>query len=69
MKKINIAWDMETADPDDVFTLCLLSHHPFEEVELFGEKGEWGSKKSETPNAKISTKVDMDLFRQTLVGN
>lgn len=28
MKNINIAWDMETADPDDVFTLCLLSHHP-----------------------------------------
>lgn len=28
MEKINIAWDMETADPDDVFTLCLLSHHP-----------------------------------------
>jgi inosine-uridine nucleoside N-ribohydrolase len=28
MKKINVAWDMETADPDDVFTLCLLSHHP-----------------------------------------
>jgi len=28
MEKIDIAWDMETADPDDVFTLCLLSHHP-----------------------------------------
>lgn len=28
MNKINVAWDMETADPDDVFTLCLLSHHP-----------------------------------------
>ncbi len=26
--KISIAWDMETADPDDVFTLCMLSHHP-----------------------------------------
>ena len=25
---INIAFDMETADPDDVFTLCLLAHHP-----------------------------------------
>ncbi len=28
MKRLNIAWDMETADPDDVFTLCLLAHHP-----------------------------------------
>lgn len=28
MQKINVSWDMETADPDDVFTLCLLSHHP-----------------------------------------
>ena len=25
---INIAFDMETSDPDDVFTLCLLAHHP-----------------------------------------
>lgn len=25
---INVSFDMETADPDDVFTLCLLSHHP-----------------------------------------
>lgn len=32
MNKIPIAWDMETADPDDVFTLCMLSHHP--KVEL-----------------------------------
>jgi len=28
INKINVAWDMETADPDDMFTLCLLSHHP-----------------------------------------
>jgi len=28
MNKINISWDMETADPDDVFTLCLLATHP-----------------------------------------
>ena len=25
---INLSFDMETADPDDVLTLCLLSHHP-----------------------------------------
>lgn len=25
---LNIAFDMETSDPDDIFTLCLLSHHP-----------------------------------------
>jgi inosine-uridine nucleoside N-ribohydrolase len=28
MSKINLSFDMETADPDDVLTLCLLSHHP-----------------------------------------
>lgn len=28
MNQINISWDMETADPDDVFTLCMLAHHP-----------------------------------------
>lgn len=28
MKKINIAFDMETSDPDDVFTLCFLASHP-----------------------------------------
>ncbi len=25
---MNIAFDMETSDPDDIFTLCMLSHHP-----------------------------------------
>jgi pyrimidine-specific ribonucleoside hydrolase len=28
MDKIKMSWDMETADPDDVFTLCLLATHP-----------------------------------------
>lgn len=28
LNKIPISWDMETADPDDVFTLCMLAHHP-----------------------------------------
>jgi len=28
MNKILLSWDMETADPDDIFTLCLLSTHP-----------------------------------------
>lgn len=26
--KLQISWDMETADPDDIFTLCLLATHP-----------------------------------------
>lgn len=26
--KLNISWDMETSDPDDVFTLCFLATHP-----------------------------------------
>ena len=25
---IDVAFDMETSDPDDVFTLCILAHHP-----------------------------------------
>lgn len=32
MNKIPISFDMETADPDDIFTLCFLSSHP--KVEL-----------------------------------
>lgn len=28
MTKIPISWDMETSDPDDVFTLCMLATHP-----------------------------------------
>jgi len=28
MIKIPISWDMETSDPDDVFTLCVLATHP-----------------------------------------
>lgn len=40
----------------------------FEEVELYRQKGEWGSRKSDKLNAKISVQVDMDKFRKTLVG-
>lgn len=28
MNKINLSFDMETADPDDVLTLCMISNHP-----------------------------------------
>jgi inosine-uridine nucleoside N-ribohydrolase len=40
----------------------------FETVELYREKGEWGSRRSETPNAQISIQVDMDKFRRVMVG-
>jgi len=40
----------------------------FESVELYRHKGEWGSRRSETPNAEISIQVDMEVFRQTIVG-
>ena len=40
----------------------------FELVELYREKGEWGSRRSETPNAQISIQVDMDKFKMTMVG-
>ena len=39
----------------------------FESVELYRHKGEWGSRRSENPNAEISIQVDMDAFRQTIV--
>jgi len=29
---ISVAWDMETNDPDDVLTLCLLATHPLVEL-------------------------------------
>jgi inosine-uridine nucleoside N-ribohydrolase len=40
--KIKISWDMETADPDDIFTLCLLATHP--KVELVSVTVHPGSK-------------------------
>jgi inosine-uridine nucleoside N-ribohydrolase len=40
----------------------------FETVELYREKGEWGSRRSDNPNAEISISVDMDKFRKTIVG-
>jgi inosine-uridine nucleoside N-ribohydrolase len=40
----------------------------FEAVELYRLKGEWGSRLSNTPNAKISISVDMDKFRKVIVG-
>jgi Inosine-uridine nucleoside N-ribohydrolase len=40
----------------------------FEEVELYRHKGEWGSKKSDNPNAIISISVDMDKFKKIMVG-
>ena len=40
----------------------------FERVELYREKGEWGSRRSEKPNALISIQADMDKFRKTMIG-
>lgn len=40
----------------------------FKDVELYREKGEWGSRFSETPNARISISVDMDKFCKTIIG-
>lgn len=41
----------------------------FESVELYREKGEWGSRQSDTPNVKISIQADMDKFRKTIIGD
>lgn len=41
----------------------------FEKVELFRQRGEWGSKFSDNLNSLISIKVDIDKFRNTLIGN
>jgi pyrimidine-specific ribonucleoside hydrolase len=40
----------------------------FADVELYRHKGEWGSKESDKPNARISISVDMDKFRKVIVG-
>jgi hypothetical protein len=37
-------------------------------VELYRERGEWGSRYSDNLNTYISTSVNMDKFKQTLVG-
>jgi len=37
-------------------------------VELYREKGEWGSRHSESPNVLISIQADMGLFRRTIIG-
>ena len=39
----------------------------FKEVELYREKGQWGSKISNTPNALISVSVDKQKFMETMV--
>lgn len=41
----------------------------FELVELYREKGEWGSRYSDNKNSRISIQVDMDKFRNTIIGN
>lgn len=40
----------------------------FTAVELYREKGEWGSRRSENPNVLISIQMDMDKFKKTLIG-
>lgn len=40
----------------------------FETVELYRHKGEWGSRRSDKPNAQISISVDMEKFRKVIVG-
>lgn len=39
------------------------------EVEIYREKGEWGSRIKDGTNTFISIKVNMDRFLSTLVGN
>lgn len=41
----------------------------FEEVELYRERGEWGSRKSNRHNTLISVSVDMEKFKNVMVGN
>lgn len=40
----------------------------FREVELYRQKGEWGSRFSEQPNCFISVSVDMEKFKRTMIG-
>lgn len=39
----------------------------FKKVELYREKGEWGSRYSDNLNAEISISVDMDKFKKALI--
>lgn len=41
----------------------------FKLVELYREKGEWGSRFSANNNVFISIKADIDKFKQTMLGN
>jgi pyrimidine-specific ribonucleoside hydrolase len=41
----------------------------FEEVELYKDKGEWGSRRSDNLNAFISIQADMDKFKKTIIGD
>ncbi len=54
--KIKISWDMETADPDDVFTLCLLATHP--KVDLLSVTVHPGSKHQIGVVKHILSKLD-----------
>jgi inosine-uridine nucleoside N-ribohydrolase len=56
-------------DPLAACTAIDLDICRFKEVELYREKGEWGSHYSEKPNAFISIQVDMGKFKNTMVGN
>jgi inosine-uridine nucleoside N-ribohydrolase len=41
----------------------------FDKVELYRERGEWGSRHSEHPNTWISIQADIEKFKNTIIGN
>lgn len=59
MSKLDIHFDMETSDPDDVFTLCLLSHHPM--VNLRSVSITPGSKQQYNLVRHILNKLELEL--------
>lgn len=55
----------------DPLAACVAIYHDicrFETVELYREKGEWGSRFSDKPNAEISILANMSMFRLTMIG-
>ena len=57
--KIPIIFNMETADPDDILTLCLLSHHP--KVNLRGICITPGSIQQRELAANVLKRLELDI--------
>lgn len=55
---------------DPLAACCMINQSvcKFKDVELYLEKGKWGSRISDVPNCKISVQVNLNKFKNVLVG-